>query len=120
METPGMIAEKANPLPGAPDLDLDSLPDQSGENTHNQQQAGQPVQLPELPQAMDAGLLHDELTAKLNPSKVAQAGAKSQQTPQPPKPATPPPPETPSPISQQPQLSPVHAPLPNPFDILNH
>ena len=112
-----MIADKTDPLPGTPNLDLDSLPD-----PNNNAQDQQPPQLAKLPQAMDAGLLHEELSAKLEPTKNPQARAMSQQAaPTPPPTAlnTPPAPETPMPISQQPMLSPVHPPIPNPFDILN-
>jgi hypothetical protein len=70
---------------------------------------------------MDADRMHQQLNAKLQvqSSIPGQSTAQSQ----PPNP-TPPqnqqlPPETPMPISRQLQLSPVHAPLPNPYDILN-
>ena len=114
-----MIADKTDPLPGTPNLDLDSLPDPNSNNAQDQQQ---PPQLAKLPQAMDAALLHEELSAKLDPTKNAQAKAMSQQAAPTPAPAalnTPPPPETPMPISHQPMLSPVHPPIPDPFDILN-
>ncbi|HEX4139427.1 MAG TPA: hypothetical protein VHY09_03710 [Candidatus Methylacidiphilales bacterium] len=114
METPGAIADKSNPLPGTPDLNLDSLPDQT--NTQNTQQADEPAQLPE---AMDAGLLHEELKEKLDPQKPTPAKVAVQQPVQPTTTPTPPAPEAPEPINKQPQLSPEHAPLPNPFDILN-
>jgi hypothetical protein len=119
MQTPGAVADKADPLPGAPDLNLDSLPDPNGTNRHDQAQPGALPELPQVGQAMDAGLLHEEMKAKLNSGKPVPANAQPQDQ-QPAKPTAPPPPEAPSPINQQPQLSPVHAPLPSPFDILNH
>ncbi len=116
VQTPGLIADKADPLAG-PDLNLDSLPDSNDGNAQN----SQPAELPQLPEALDENLLHAQQTAKLEGLKGAQAKAKAQPPVQAPTAAaTPPPPEAPDPISKQPQISPVHAPLPNPFDILNH
>jgi hypothetical protein len=117
METPGAIADKSDPLPGAPDLSLDSLPDQS---TQAPPQPGEPPVLPELPQTPDASLLHEEITQKLAPPRATLATAPQEKQAPPAKPLTPPQPEAPAPISQQPQISPVHAPVPSPFDILNH
>ena len=114
METPGMVADKSSPLPGTPDLNLDSLPDQ---NEPSQQPTDGPPQLPQLGQAADADQLHAQMNAKLSSPKMALKTA-DKPTP-PPAPAQPPPPEVPMPISQQPMISPVHAPLPNPYDILN-
>jgi hypothetical protein len=116
MQTPGMIADKNNPLPGTPSLNLDSLPDPSSPDAQNQQQ--QP-ELPGLRQPLDAGLLHQEMTAKLALAQPAVPGQKNT-LPTPAPPPAPPPPETPEPISKQPQLSPVHAPLACPFDMFNH
>jgi hypothetical protein len=117
MQTPGMIADKADPLPGMPNLNLDSLADPSVTNPQNPQQA---PELPESPQPLDAGLLHQEMNIKLAPAQTLQANASSQKTAQKAAaPPAPPPPETPEPINKQQQLSPVHAPLPSPFDIIN-
>jgi hypothetical protein len=119
MQTPGMIADKSNPLPGMPSLNLDSLPDPTAPDAQNQQQS---QDLPELRQPLDAGLLHHEMTAKLAPAQPTQATAPGQKNtlPTPATPPAPPPPETPEPISKQPQLSPVHAPLTSPLDMFNH
>jgi len=117
LQTPGMIADKSNPLPGMPNLNLDSLPDPSSTSTQNQQQE---AELPEVRQPLDAGLLHQEMTVKLAPTQPLQVNASAQKPQQPATPPAPPPQETPEPISKQPTLSPVHAPLPSPFDILNH
>jgi len=112
MQTPGMIADKTNPLPGMPSLNLDSLPDPTA--TSAQEQA----ELPQIREPVDADLLHQEMTAKAAPAQPT--GATKKQTPQPPvAPPAPPPPEEPMPISKQPQLSPVHAPVASPFDMLN-
>ena len=118
MQTPGMTADKANPLPGMPNLNLDSLPDPTSTDAQSQQQ--QP-ELPEIRQPLDAGLLHQEMSVKLAPAQPLQVTASAQKNaqPTPATPPAPPPPETPEPINKQPQLSPVHAPLPTPFDILN-
>jgi hypothetical protein len=116
MQTPGMIADKSNPLPGMPSLNLDSLPDPTSPDA--QSQPSQP-DLPELRQPLDAGLLHQELTAKLASAQPTGSPQKTTQQPPPPPPA-PLPAETPDPVNKQPQLSPVHAPLPTPFDIFNH
>jgi len=117
LQTPGMIADKADPLPGMPNLNLDSLADPSVTNPQNPQQ---PPELPETPQPLDAGLLHQEMSIKLAPAQPLQATASSQKTAQKAAaPPAPPPQETPEPISKQQQLSPVHAPLPSPFDIIN-
>ncbi len=116
MQTPGMVADKTGPLPGAPDLSLDSLPDPNSNDLPQRPDAQ--AQLPQVAQAMDSDQLHAALDTKLKSPKVA-LNTTEKQVEQPPKPVVPPPPETPSPISQQPQISPVHAPLPSPFDILN-
>ena len=116
MQTPGMIADKSNPLPGMPSLNLDSLPDPTAPGAQDQQ-----TDLPELRQPLDAGLLHHEMTVKLAPAQpTATASSQKNTLPTPATPPTPLPPETPSPISKQPQLSPVHAPLASPLDMFNH
>jgi hypothetical protein len=120
LETPGMVAAKDNTLPGAPDLGLDSLPEQNPDNARNADQA-QPA---ELSQAMDVDQMHLQLDAK---QKVAAPAIVTRIEQKPPAPQTVNAPLTPVnpanapvPINQQPQLSPVHAPVGNPFDILNH
>ena len=118
MQTPGMIADKSNPLPGMPSLNLDSLPDPTAPDAQNQQQ---PQELPELREPLDAGLLHHEMTVKLAPAQpTATASSQKNAQPVPVAPPAPPPPETPEPISKQPQLSPVHAPPMSPLDMFNH
>jgi hypothetical protein len=116
MQTPGMIADKSNPLPGTPSLNLDSLPDSNSPDSQNPQQS---QELPELHQPLDAGLLHQQLNAKLTTAQANASGQKNTPTVVA-TPAAPPPPETPEPISKQPQLSPVHAPLTSPLDMFNH
>jgi hypothetical protein len=123
MQTPGMVADKDSPISGTPDLNLGSLPDQNPDDSQANPNADQPAQLPQLPQAMTVDQLHLELNAKLKPTVPAavqgQATAQAQQqNPNQTKPQQPPPPEEPMPISQQPVLSPVHAPLPDPYSIL--
>jgi hypothetical protein len=123
METPGMVAAKDNSLPGAPDLNVDSLPGQNQDEAPTHQATDEPPTLPQTAQVMDSDQLHLQMSAKLqapNPIQARAAGLQQKQaelTVQ--KPPPPPADEIPMPISQQPQISPVHAPVANPYDILN-
>ena len=121
LQTPGMVAAKDNPIPGTPDLNLDSLPDQNQDDSPTHQPTDEPPQLAQSPHVMDESALHLELNARLKvPNPVAARAAASQPQanttpvaqPEPVK-------EVPMPVTQQPQLSPVHAPVQNPYDILN-
>ena len=115
-----MVAAKDNSLDdsGTPDLSLDSLPDESADEAR--ETAAKRV---ELPQKMDADQLHKNQTAKLQipgPANVAKtAPTQQQQTAAQPAPVPVNPADAPVPVTQQPQLNPVHPPIGNPYDILN-
>jgi hypothetical protein len=120
IETPGMVAAERDPLadPSTSDLTLDVLPEESIDHARAHQDNYNDVD--QLPAPMDAAQLHKEQSASLqvpgasNPAKAASANAV------PPK-ATPvtEDPEAPMPVSTVPQITPVRAPIANPFDILN-
>jgi len=116
IDTPGAIAAKNDPLadPAMSDLTLDVLPDESIEHAREHQDNYNAMQLPE---PMDADQLHKTQAASLA-APNAQNAAKT--PPAPPVPAAPiEDPEAPTPVSKLPQINPVHAPIANPFDILD-
>ena len=127
IQTPGMVAAKDNSLGDTPtpDLNLDSLPGDNlpGETPEQAEAREQAATRAELPQAMDADKLHEEETAKLTVPTMALQGKPSSsdqpQQPAPPKAIPVNPEDAPIPVTQQQQLAPVHAPIANPFDILN-
>jgi hypothetical protein len=119
IDTPGMIAAEKDPLadPNTSDLTLDVLPGESVE--HAKAHQDNTDALLQLPQAMDADEFHRAQESELNPPvpKNALANQSAAPTPAPPKPADDY--DAPVPISKFPTIAPVHAPIANPYDILN-
>jgi hypothetical protein len=116
METPGMVAAEKNPLTdtSAFDLSLDMLPGETVEQARAHQQNNMNLELP-LP--MDADQLHKEQAAALSvpgASKTAQIAA-----PAPIKTVPTEDPDAPLPVNKALQINPVHAPIANPYDILD-
>jgi len=119
LETPGMTAEKKDPLAemSSADLTLDILPGESiGEARAHQDNFKAELSLP-----MDANQLHKQQDAETKPPTAAKpATAKTADTTPPPTQTKPEDdPNAPMPVSQVPQINPVRAPIANPFDILH-
>jgi hypothetical protein len=120
LQTPGMVAAKDDTLgqTDRPDLTIDALPGDTEDQ--GRAQAATPA---ELPQVMDADQLHQEQTVKIKApaatngtntsgTNTASNPAQPQQTPVNPE-------DAPVPVSEQPQIAPVHPANPDPYDILN-
>lgn len=118
IQTPGMIADKNNPLtpPDASDLTLELLPGESIEQARAHQDENNNLQLP-LP--MDANQLHKAETDALSVPGQTNAAQKPTAVSTPVKTVPTEDPEAPIPVNQLPQINPVRAPIANPFDILN-
>jgi len=115
IDTPGMIAAEKNPNPGTLDLSLDVLPDESIEHARAHQDNDELLALP-LPQ--DADQLHRAEAASLSPTGVIgppQAAA----APAAVKPIPINDEDAPVPASKLPVITPIRAPIANPYDILN-
>jgi hypothetical protein len=118
LETPGMTAEKTDPLAGmsSADLTLDILPGESIQEAR----AHQDNFKAELSLPMDADQLHKQQTAATKPTTVKAPTAKTADTTAPQAQTKPEDdPNAPMPVSQVPQINPVRAPIANPFDILH-
>jgi hypothetical protein len=115
MDTPGAVADRdAVPEPPAADLTLDLLPGESVEHARAAAEAnGQPAVL------MNADQLHLQQSAQLKPALPKNAKPAAKVAEQPPVAKPVPPDELPMTVGQGAQVTPVHAPIANPFDILN-
>jgi hypothetical protein len=116
IETPGMVAAEKDPLTdtSALDLSLDTLPGETVEQARAHRQNNSNLELP-LP--MDVDQLHKEQAATLSvpgAPKTAQTA-----TPAPVKTVPTEDPDAPLPVNKALQINPVHAPIANPYDILN-
>jgi len=116
IQTPGMVAAGKDPLmdSGTSDLSLDILPGESIEHARAHQDDETKLELP-LP--MDATQLHNAQAAALTvsgPTKVDQKPAAAPQKAIPVDDQ-----DAPLPVSKTPPITPVRAPIANPFDILN-
>ena len=122
IETPGMIAAKNDPLtdPATLNPGLDMLPGESLEHAKVHQDNSEA--LLQLPIAMDAEQLHRSQASYLNPPVAKSAlPTTTSSTATQPKPPTPLPDDSEQavPASQMPVISPIRAPIANPYDILN-
>ena len=122
LDTPGMVAEKKDPLTdtSSSDLSLDILPGETAEQARQHQDDNSNLQL-SLP--MDADQLHKAQATALNGpatlKPVLLTRAKTDQpTPDPAKNSSENDPNAPIPVSEIPPINPVRAPIPGPFDIL--
>jgi hypothetical protein len=118
IETPGMIASEKNP-PGDTstlDLTLDLLPGESSEQARAHQDNNNSLQ---LPLAMDADQLHKKQAAAMSVPGLPNAAQTAKAAPPPAKAVPTEDPDAPVPVSQEPQINPVRAPIANPFDILD-
>jgi hypothetical protein len=119
LQTPGMVAAGQNPTSETttPDLSLDSLPGETPEETRAREEASAPMALPAV---MDADALHQQQTSGLK-LPVAANAPKTAATPPPAAPKAIPvnPADQPLQANQAPQITPVHAAIANPYDILN-
>ena len=117
LDTPGMVAEKKDPTANIsdPDLTLDVLPGESIDDARAHQDANSKAEL-SLP--MDADQLHRQEAAAVALPVAPKAPQTSQPapTPVPVKPDPADDPDAPMPVSQVPQITPVRAPIANPFD----
>lgn len=115
LETPGMIAAKKDPLMdiSSSDLTLDVLPGETIEQARVHQNNNTKLELA-LP--MNAEQLHNQQPA---PSTVPSAPKTAKTPPAPVNAAPIEDPNAPEPVSKSPQITPVRAPIANPFDILN-
>ena len=116
IDTPGMIAaQKDGTGTDSPDLSLDMLPGESVEHARDHQDKL------ELPLPMDVDELHRQEVAHV----AAPTDAKNSKTVTTPTTTQQPPvvptedPNAPIPVSQLPVVTPVRAPIANPYDILN-
>jgi hypothetical protein len=120
LDTPGAVADRnALPEPEAADLSLDLLPGETAEQARARDEMNRNPQLPVL---MNADQLHAQQAALLKPKlpKGAQLPAPEPKVAvQPPVVKPVPADELPLPVGQGAQVTPVHAPIANPFDILN-
>lgn len=117
LQTPGMVAARQDPMAdvGTPDLSLDVLPGETAQQAH-QRQSGDRA---DLPVPMDASQLHKAQAATNKaPGFVGQVKAAPPEA-QPVKAIPVNPEDAPTPVNEGPQISPVHAPIANPYDILN-
>lgn len=116
LETPGMIASKDDPSAklDTPDLSLDLLPGETAAQAKAERARENSIQ---PPQPITADTLHKSLMSSATPP--GQTGATTNTASSTPPPVPQVDPEAPVPVSQQPVISPVHAPVANPFDILN-
>ncbi len=121
IETPGMIAAKNDPLvqPGLSDAELEMLPGES--LAHAKAHQDNSESLLQLPIAMDAEQLHRAQADYLAPPAPKSAPSKQQTADTAIKPPTTPrdDPEQPIQGKEMPVITPVRAPLGNPYDILN-
>jgi len=119
LETPGMTAEKRDPLEGmsSADLTLDILPGESVEEARAHQDNFQA----QLALPMDANQLHEQQAAITKPLTAAKPATDKTAQPTPPPAPTQPEddPNAPMPITQVPQINPVRPAIPSPFDILH-
>jgi hypothetical protein len=115
IETPGMIAAQKNPNPDTLDLTLDVLPGESVDHARAHQDNDQLLTLPLPPGAEQ---LHRAQAVALNPDGLAPLPV-TPTTPAQPKPMPVNDEDAPLPVSKTPVLSPVRAPIGNPYDILN-
>jgi hypothetical protein len=119
LDTPGMTAAKKDPSEdmSSADLTLDILPGESVEEARARQDNFKA----ELALPMDADQLHKQQTSEITVPAVAKIATddKTAQSTTPPKTKPEDDPSAPIPISQVPQINPVRAPIPGPFDILN-
>jgi hypothetical protein len=115
LQTPGMVAAKDNSLGETPDLSLDALPGETGDQARAREAASRPAALPQM---MDADQLHQGQALKV---KVPSAGngTNTVSAPAQPQPVTVNPADAPVPVTQQQQISPVRPPNASPYDILN-
>jgi hypothetical protein len=118
IETPGMVAAKANPLmnTGTSDLSLDVLPEESPEQAKAREESNNDLELP-LP--MDANQFHKEQTTTLSAPSARNVVQTAAPASAPVKPVLIEDPNAPLPVSKAPQINPVRAPIANPFDILD-
>ena len=116
IDTPGMIAAEKNPSPDTLDLSLNVLPGESIDHARAHQDDDELLALP-LPQ--DADQLHHAETASLSPKGVTAGPQAAATTPVPAKPIPVDDEDAPVPVSKQPVINPVRAPIANPYDILN-
>jgi hypothetical protein len=120
IETPGMIAAEKNPLadPSTSDLTLNVLPGESIDHAKAHQDNYSKLQLPIL---MDADQMHRAQAADLNPPVAKKADGADQTATAAPAPdkAKLPDYDVPVPISQLPVITPIRAPIADPYDILN-
>jgi hypothetical protein len=125
LETPGMTASKSTPGSSleSPDLTLDVLPGESIEQAKADRAANNAF---DVPQPMTADQLHSTLPSATSlqalpvlPGPSGRTSSNSAAT-LPKVPKLPQPDENASSIRQQNIVMPVHAPIADPYDILNH
>jgi hypothetical protein len=118
METPGMTAAKTDPMANldTPDLTLDVLPGETIEQAKANRANNNNL---ELPQPMNADQLHQTLPTALSLQPPSNTTQKTPTLPPVVKPVQTYDADAPTPVSQQPVIVPVHAPIANPYDILN-
>jgi hypothetical protein len=118
METPGMTAAKSDPMSNldTPDLTLDVLPGETIEQAKANRSNNNNL---ELPQPMNVDQLHKTLPTALSlqalPSLPTQRSSSLPPVVKPIEDNA----NTPVPSNQQPVIVPVHAPIADPYDILN-
>jgi hypothetical protein len=119
IETPGMIAAEKNPLSDADthDLTLEILPGETVEQAKADREKN--TEKLELPLPMTADLLHKAQSALLtlqNPTTSAQIPVAA---PAPAKTFPTEDPNAPIPVSKEPLIIPIRAPIADPYDILD-
>ncbi len=121
LETPGMVASKDDPNAqiNAPDLTLDVLPGETVAQAKADRARETSIRPPE-PMSVEQ-LRQSLLPSAALPATPSDGITNTASSIPPPAPAYSPEtdPSAPVPVSRQPVINPVHAPIANPFDILN-
>jgi hypothetical protein len=118
IETPGMVAAKADPLMDTipSDLPLDALPGETTESAKARAESNNDLTLP-LP--MDANQFHQEQASTLHAPSAPSAVQTPAPASAPVKPVPIEDPNAPLAVSKAPPITPVRTPIANPFDILD-